>query len=98
MIHKIVSVYDVKAEFFGTPVFVKSTGEAIRSFGDAVNSKEKDNNFAKYPQDFILFEIGEFDDATGELTERPAIELVKGINIVEPSTPNTLPSPTEEAA
>jgi hypothetical protein len=98
MIHKIVSVYDVKAECFAQPVFVQSHGAAVRSFGDAVNEPSKENNFAKYPQDFTLFALGEFDDATGEFTISSPMELAKGISLIEERTPRTLPSPSEEAA
>ena len=76
MIHKIVSIYDVKSECFGTPVFVKALPEAIRSFGETVNDPDKSNNFAKWPADHSLFYIGEYDDATGEIVCYPPEQLV----------------------
>lgn len=83
MIHKIVSIYDVKSECFGAPVFVKATGEAIRSFGEAVNDDKKENNFAKWPADFSLFLIGEFDDSTGEVTSQPPEQLVTALSLLD---------------
>jgi hypothetical protein len=41
-------------------------GLAIRAFQDNVNA-EQENNISKHPDQFTLFKIGEFDDATGEI-------------------------------
>jgi len=40
-------------------------GQATRSFEQEANNS--DSMLAKYPADFTLFEIGLFDDQTGEL-------------------------------
>lgn len=90
MIHRMVSVWDAKAEAFGKPIFVQSHGAAVRSFADAVNSPEKEHDFAKYPQDFTLFAMGDFDDQTGKFTIlRSPLELAKAISLVtaEVTTP-----------
>lgn len=57
------AVYDVKAEMFSTPIFVKAKIDAIRSFTDAANDKA--NAVGKYPGDFKLVQLGLFDDASG---------------------------------
>lgn len=100
MIHKIVSVYDVKAEAFAQPVFVQSHGAAVRSFGEAVNNPAKDNNFAKFPEDFTLFALGEFDDSTGIFTlDKASIELAKGIALLEEGRTRAYnPSPSDDGA
>lgn len=66
MMMKMFTVYDQKAEAYLQPFFANSKGVAIRMFAEAVNSQ--DHQFAKYPADFTLFEIGSFDDGTA-LTE-----------------------------
>lgn len=68
---KIVTVYDSKVEGYSNPLSWRSRGEAVRSFQEAVNSP--DHQFSKYPMDFSLMEIGEFDEETGRLTahEKP---------------------------
>jgi hypothetical protein len=64
MILKVFSIFDSKVGAYMKPVFVISKGEIIRSFQEAVNDKSGNSNLAKYPQDFTLFEIGEFDDSS----------------------------------
>lgn len=58
---KIYTVYDAKVEAFLTPFFCRTDPEACRLFADAARSV--DHSFAKHPEDFALFRIGEFDDA-----------------------------------
>jgi len=69
----ICSVKDRAADAFGRPMFVPSTGVAIRSFTDEVNRADKDNNLHNHPDDFDLYDHGIFDDQTGmfELHEQP---------------------------
>lgn len=67
---KAFSVYDVKAKFYGKPVYQRNAAEAIRAFETECNAPE--SQLCKYPQDFVLFEIGEYDDETGILTSETA--------------------------
>jgi len=62
MILKIFSILDTKTDAYSKPFFCLTTGEAIRTFTDAVNDPQ--SPFAKHPYDYILFEIGNYDDAT----------------------------------
>lgn len=59
---KIMAVYDSKVEAFMTPMFFQAVGQAVRSFSDAVNG---DSEFSKHPEDYVLFELGEFNPQTG---------------------------------
>ena len=65
MIHKVFTVYDSKAEAYMQPFFSPTTGLAIRSFSEVANNK--DHAFSKYPEDYTLFEIGEFNDIDGSI-------------------------------
>jgi len=60
MIHKIYTVYDHKAEAYLKPFYARTRGEAIRMFSESSNTV--DHPFNKYPEDFTLFECGEWDD------------------------------------
>ncbi|MFM1820807.1 MAG: hypothetical protein RLZZ402_1166 [Bacteroidota bacterium] len=60
----ICSVKDRAADAFGRPMFVPSTGVAIRSFTDEVNRSDKDNQLFNHPDDFDLYNLGVFDDST----------------------------------
>lgn len=62
---KVVCVRDRAADVYGQPNFVLSIGSAIRSFADEVNNPRENNAFNKHPEDFDLYELGEFDDETG---------------------------------
>lgn len=61
---KVFSVYDSKVEAFMQPLFFTTGGQAIRVFADTVNSPN--HQFAAHPEDFTLFELGSFDDATAK--------------------------------
>lgn len=65
MIMKVFSVFDAKAAFFGNPFFDQREGSAIRAFADAVNSNDPNNGFARHPEDYTLYLLGEFDNEKG---------------------------------
>lgn len=64
---KIFSVYDGKTQTFSRPFFEKHLGAALRSWEEAC--KTPDSPFFKYPTDFVLYEIGEFDEDTGRISD-----------------------------
>lgn len=59
------SVYDSKVGVYAAPFCARSRGEAIRSF----HSATLDDNlpFKRYPADYRLFCVGEYDDNVGRL-------------------------------
>lgn len=63
MLIKGFAVFDVKAGNFAPPFFMPSVGLAVRAFTDLVNDVRSTVN--KYPGDFTLFQVGEFDDVKG---------------------------------
>ena len=71
----ICSVKDRAADAFGRPMFVPSTGVAIRSFSDELNRNDADNQLYNHPDDFDLYEFGVFDDNTGlfDLYDQPKL-------------------------
>lgn len=82
----LCTVKDRAADAFGRPMFVRSIGEAIRSFSDEVNRKADDNQLYNHSDDFDLFELGEFDDNTGlmSLHDQPKlVSLGKQVKITE---------------
>jgi len=66
MILKIFTVHDSKAEAYLPPFHMPSRGLVIRAFTESVNDPK--TSFYKYPSDFTLFEIGEYDDQKGTIT------------------------------
>lgn len=72
MIKKIFTVYDAKAESYG-PIFVhRNRWEALRAFSDASNSNSQESLLAKHPDDFTLFEVGTYNEETGEIAATAA--------------------------
>ena len=71
----LCSVKDRAADAYGRPMFVPSTGVAIRSFSDEVNRADADNQLYNHPDDFDLYEFGIFDDNTGqfEIYDQPKL-------------------------
>jgi hypothetical protein len=65
MKHKVFSIHDNKASAFLPPFFLPQLGMALRVFTNCIN--ESTHQFNKNPEDFTLFEIGEFDDEHGTL-------------------------------
>ena len=66
MMQKLYMIYDSKSETFTAPTVNPARGQALRSFSDAVNAGE--GVLANHPEDFTLFEIGDFDVKTGAIT------------------------------
>lgn len=62
MKHNVFCIYDSKAQAFLTPFFLPTVGMAVRVFSDCVNSD--DHQFGKHPEDYTLFHLGTWDDAT----------------------------------
>lgn len=62
---KIFAVWDSKVEAYLTPFFMRTKGEAVRAWQSVVNDPK--TNFAKYPGDYTLMEIGEYDEYSGNI-------------------------------
>jgi len=66
----VFSVYDSKAEVYGTPIFFAAKGLATRAFDDQAN--KPDSPIFQHPGDFTLFQLGEFDQDSGQLIPLPS--------------------------
>lgn len=63
---KLFTIFDVRSESFSPVLGYPARGAALREFVD--QTREPQSSIAKHPGDFILFEIGEFDQSTGVLS------------------------------
>lgn len=81
MVRKIYAVQDVKAVYFLPPICLKSDGEAKRFFSDAVNDKQ--TVVGVHPEDFRLYNLGEFDDNSGKITAVEPLFLANGVDFVK---------------
>lgn len=69
MIMRIFAVKDKKMEAFLQPFFSINMATALRSLSEVV--KDANHTFAKHSEDYVLYELGTFDDATGRITGNP---------------------------
>lgn len=69
----VMAVFDRAVGAFGRPIFVPAPGAGIRSFQDEVNRVADDNLMNRHPDDYELFELGQFEESTGLFTllDRP---------------------------
>lgn len=79
MIIKMFSIRDSKAEAFLQPFFSQNRNTAIRAFENTVNLS--DNPMNQHPEDYHLFEVGSFDQASGEVI--PSTQPVAVMGAVE---------------
>lgn len=82
MLHHMYSIYDAKACAFNVPFFFANDALAIRAAQTTI--ADKNTQFARYPDDFVLYKVGVFDDQTGESTGySPAVHVVAFAQLLE---------------
>lgn len=83
MITKIFSVFDDKADLFMPPFYNQQTPVALRVFADAC--RQDDHPFRQNPADYHLYEVGTFNDETGDLMglSKPVL-LIGAADVLSP--------------
>lgn len=77
----VVSIRDAKTEAYMQPYFVRTKMEAIRAFSDIINDGK--SQFAMHPDDYSLYCLGVFDDASGDLaSDSQVAKLISGVECV----------------
>lgn len=75
-------VHDVKGETYSQPWFTPTAAAAVRSFTDLVNDPQRGQTVFSHPEDYVLYEMGSFDDSTGQFTSHPIPKhLVSGSSV-----------------
>jgi len=59
------SIFDKKASAYANPFFFAHKGQALRALEDVVADSQ--SQLYRHPEDFTLYHLGEFDDATGAI-------------------------------
>lgn len=80
MKHNVYTMKDIKS-CYTHPFVDVNDNVAKRNFSAAINSKYSVMNF--FPEDYILFRIGEYDDQTGELLPIVPTIVCKGVDVLE---------------
>lgn len=82
MITRAFSVYDSKALCYAVPFFMPTVGAAVRAFSDLANDNQ--SMVCRHGSDYVLYEVGVFDDAKGVLTATvPYINLGTGADFIK---------------
>lgn len=63
---KIFSIKDLKSELGANPMVGETTAAGIRYFAAAIRDPE--NPWSKWPEDFVLFELGDWNPERLEIT------------------------------
>lgn len=65
----VIGIFDRKSQSFVEMSATPALGVAVRAFTEAVN-KPSESPVHKWPADFELWELGEWDTESGHLTPR----------------------------
>jgi len=66
MIYRVFSIHDAGVGAYAIPFHVNHVAYALRYFETLARDPKSD--VSKFPSQFTLFEIGEFDDSNGVMT------------------------------
>lgn len=81
MVKFLVSIFDKKVQVFGNPVIAMNEADAVRMARTVVSSD--DSQISLYPEDFTLYHVGNFNDATGVLEPINPIILTELVSLVK---------------
>lgn len=73
---KLISVYDIKSELWSMPMTAETNKAALRAFGNTV--EQEGNEINQHPEDYELWEIGEYDNHTGEIKQEHKELIARG--------------------
>lgn len=69
---KVFAIYDIKAGAFLQPFFSPTRATGMRAFSDAVAQEQQ---FQRWPTDYELFEIGDWEPNLGKWTSEDRTSL-----------------------
>lgn len=70
---KMFAIFDTASEAYMTPWFMVNRATALRAFNQL--AKDSQSQVNKSPSDYVLYEIGTWDDNTGAMDEVKLINL-----------------------
>ena len=77
----IVAVKDRAIDAYMNPFTVQHTNAAARAFQDEVNRESSEMN--KHPEDYELYNLGTFNDETGEIEpQRPPERIARAQDLI----------------
>lgn len=73
----VIAVFDKKTGTYGSIFICRHVGEAIREWD--IIRKDTNTKYGKTPEDFDLWQLGEFDESKGAIQNEPRIQLASGV-------------------
>ena len=70
MLLNCYTIFDLKAQVYHRPFFMRSHGEALRTFIDMAT--DTNTSIGQHPEDYALYCIGGFDDDRGIISATEA--------------------------
>lgn len=70
----MVAVFDRKVEAYEKPTCLRTRGEALRMWETLCNDGK--SAMSTHPEDFSLYELGVYNQATGTLTQKFPLSLM----------------------
>jgi hypothetical protein len=75
MLKGLFSILDLKTKIYAPPMACNTAGEAERTFMNMIQ-EERYGNLSKYPEDFGLYRIADWDNIKGVVEPLAQKELV----------------------
>lgn len=80
------SIHDSKLNVWSAPMMFEHSGQAERAIQEIFQDQKSQLN--KYPEDFTVFQIGDFDSDSALLTSIPPHHLITIKSLLKPTPPN----------
>lgn len=75
----VLSVFDKKAELYSGLYLARNLQVGIRMFADAVRAGE--SLMRSHPEDFVLIQLGAFDEELGQLVPQLPLKLLEASDV-----------------
>jgi len=78
---KVFSIRDNKLDTFTSLITHTHTGQAERTLMEL--ARDKQTAIAKYPDDYTMYQIGEYDEQSGLMTSIQPVQVMSAIQAVK---------------
>lgn len=82
MIYKMFAIKDKALNSYSAPFTQATIESGIRMWRDLVMFGQENNQYRRSPGDFCLYQIGEYDDDTGEATNVVPVALGTATEVI----------------
>jgi len=94
MIMRAYSIFDSKAQAFLPPFFMLNDAVALRIFEECAN--DISHQFSKFPEDYVLYRVGDFHDDSGSFVPVDPVVLGRAIALKRPALVSTVKGECDE--